>query len=97
VIAGAFAIIASLLSLLVPLAVPLFCMRWRTFAIVLGLGSAFFAWLTLDIERAALAVPPAEPNLIGPFLGGLMLFGFAAGAIAKFVMLLGRRPVPPVE
>jgi hypothetical protein len=82
---GAFALIASLLSFVVPLAIPLFAQRWRTFAAILALGAAFFAWLTSDIGRDPSA------NWIGPFLGGLMLLGFAAGAIAKFVMLLGRR------
>lgn len=82
-IAGTFAIIAALLSFAVPLAIPLFAQRWRTFAIILALAAAFFAWLTWDIQRGG--------SWIGPFLGGLMLFGFGAGAIAKFVMLLGRR------
>jgi hypothetical protein len=91
VIEGAIAIIASVLSLLIPLAIPLFAQRWRTFAIVLGLGAVFFAWLTWDIQRAGLGDPPGEPNWIGPFLGGLMLFGFGAGSISKFVMLLARR------
>jgi hypothetical protein len=84
-------VVAALLAFLVPLAIPLFALRWRTFVTILALAVAFFAWLTLDLQRAALSDPPAEPNWIGPFLGGLMLFGFAAGAIPKFVMLLGKR------
>ena len=91
-IGGAIAIVAAALSFLVPAAIPLFAQRWRTFAIILGLGAAFFAWLTWDIQRAGLGEPPGSGNWIGPFLGGLMLFGFAGGAIAKFVMLVGRRP-----
>jgi len=91
VIEGAIAIIAAVLSFLVPAAIPLFAQRWRTFAIILGLGVAFFAWLTWDIQRAGPGDPPGSGNWIGPFLGGLMLFGFGAGAIAKFVMLVGRR------
>jgi hypothetical protein len=89
--AGAIAIIAAILAFLVPAAIPLFVQRRRTFAIVLALGVAFFAWLTWDIERAAIGDPPGSENWIGPFLGGLMLFGFGAGVVAKFVMLLGRR------
>ena len=88
---GAFALIAAVLSFLIPAAIPLFATRWRTFAIVLAVAVAFFAWLNWDIGRAAADEPPGGGNWIGPFLGGLMLFGFAAGAIAKLVMLLGRR------
>ncbi len=80
---GVFAILSSLLAFLVPLAIPLFAQRWRSFAIILGLGALFFWWLTLDVER--------PQSIIGTFLGGLMLFGFGAGLIAKFVMLVGRR------
>jgi hypothetical protein len=83
---GAFAVFAGLLCFAIPLAVPLFVQRWRTFAIIVALAVAFFAWLTWDIERTG------GVHWIGSFLGGLMLFGFAAGAIAKFVMLVGRRP-----
>jgi hypothetical protein len=82
--AGAIAIVAALLSFLVPLAIPLFAQRWRSYAIILALAALFFAWLTWDIQRS-------EASWIGAFLGGLMLTGFAAGAIAKFVMLVGRR------
>lgn len=91
-IAGAIAIAAALLSFAVPLAISLFAQRGRTFAIILALGAAFFAWLTWDIQRADPGNPPGSDNWIGPFLGGLMLFGFGAGSMAKFVMLLGRRP-----
>jgi hypothetical protein len=94
VIEGTIAIIAAVLAFLVPAAIPLFAQRWRTFAIVLALAAAFFGWLTWDIQRAILGDPPDSGNWIGPFLGGLMLFGFGAGAIAKFVMLLGRQPEP---
>ncbi len=83
---GTIAIFAGLLCFAVPLAIPLFTQRWRSFAIVIALAVAFFAWLTWDIGRAGNA------HWIGPFLGGLMLFGFAAGTIAKFVMLVSRRP-----
>ena len=43
-------------------------------------------WLTLEMDT-----PGTIPAGIGAFLGGLMLFGFAAGAIAKFVALVGQR------
>lgn len=89
-IEGTVAIIAAVLSFLVPLAIPLFAQRWRTFVVILTLAVAFFAWLTWDLQRASLGDPLGGGNWIGPFLGGLMLFGFGAGAIAKFVMLLGR-------
>lgn len=90
-IAGTIAILAAVLSFMVPLAIPLFAQRWRTFAVILALGVAFFGWLTWDIQRAGIGDPPGSENWIGPFLGGLMLFGFAAGTIAKFVMLVGGR------
>lgn len=80
---GVVALLASLLAFLVPLAVPLFAQRWGTFVITLGLAAAFFWWLTLDVAQPS--------SIIGTFLGGLMLFGFAAGSIAKFVMLVGKR------
>lgn len=83
---GAVAIFVGLLCFAVPLAIPLFAQRWRTFAIVVALGVTFFAWLTVDIQQAG------DQHWIGQFLGGLMLFGFAGGTIAKFVMLISRRP-----
>ncbi len=83
---GAIAIFVGLLCFAVPLAIPLFAQRWRMFATVVAIGAAFFAWLTVDIQQAG------DQHWIGQFLGGLMLFGFVAGAIAKFVMLVSRRP-----
>ena len=88
--AGIVAIAASLLAFLVPLAIPLFAQRWKSFLIVVGLAAAFFGWLTWDMRQAA----PGQPHWIGAFLGGLMLFGFVGGAIAKFVMLVARHPEP---
>lgn len=82
---GFIAIAVSGLAFLVPLAIPLFAQRWRSFALIVALAAVFFLWLNGDIESGG-------ANPIGPFLGGLMLFGFVAGAIAKFVMLVGRRP-----
>lgn len=85
-IEGTLAIILAFICFLVPMAVPLFAQRWRTLVIVLLLGAVFFGWLTLEMDT-----PGTIPAGIGAFLGGLMLFGFAAGAIAKFVALVGRR------
>jgi hypothetical protein len=86
VIEGTLAMFLAFICFLVPMAVPLFARRWRTLVIILVLAAVFFGWLTLEMET-----PGTIPAGIGAFLGGLMLFGFAAGAIAKFVQLLGRR------
>ena len=85
---GVVAIVLSVLAFAVPLAIVLFTMRWRSFAIVLALGAAFFWWLDGDIRSAA------GGGAIGAFLGGMMLAGFGAGVLAKFVMLLGRVRTP---
>lgn len=82
--AGLLAIFGSFLAFVVPLAIPLFVQRWRTLALVVGAAVVFFGWLTWDLAR------PDNGNWIGPFFGGLMLFGFAGGVIAKFVMLVGQ-------
>lgn len=82
--AGLFALFAAFLAFAVPLAIPLFVQRWRTFLIVISVAVAFFTWLTFDMQQAD------ESHWMGPFLGGLMLLGFGAGAIAKFVMLIGK-------
>ena len=88
---GLVALVVSALAFLVPLAVPLFAQRLRTFAIILAIFVVFFLWLNGDIASS----PPGQPHWLGPFLGGLMLVGFTGGAIAKFVMLVSRRPEPP--
>lgn len=80
---GVLALIASFLAFAIPISIPLFTQRWRSFLVVLGLGIVFFGWMTIDINGGG-------AGLGGPFLGGLMLFGFAGGTIAKFVMLLSR-------
>lgn len=85
--AGFLAIIVSVLAFVVPVGIPLLAQRWRSYLVVLALGAAFFAWLSWEIERQ----PPDIESFPGPFLGGLMLFGFAGGAIARFVMLVSRR------
>ena len=86
--AGIIAIVAAFLAFVVPLAIPLFVQRWRTFFIVVAVAVVFFTWLTLDMGRGS-------DNWIGPFLGGLMLAGFCGGAIAKLVALIGKRSDPP--
>lgn len=83
---GVVAIVTALLAFGIPIAVPLFAQRWQTLAVLLGLGVLFFGWVTLD-----LASPDGITQTLGSFTFGLMLFGFAAGVIAKFVMLLSRR------
>ena len=83
---GVIAIVTALLAFGIPIAVPLFAQRWRTLVILLVLGVLFFGWVTLD-----LAAPDGITQTLGPFTFGLMLFGFAGGVIAKFVMLISRR------
>ena len=83
---GIVAVVASFLAFAIPIAAPLFAQTWRGFAIVLGAGVLFFTWVTFD-----LANPAGVTQVLGSFVFGLALFGFAGGAIAKFVMLLGRR------
>jgi hypothetical protein len=84
---GFFALIAATLSFLIAMAVPLFAQRWRTLGIIVAVGAVFFGWLTVEMPVAG-----SIPSGIGAFLGGLMLFGFAGGVIARFVTFLGRRP-----
>jgi hypothetical protein len=83
---GAFALVGAFLAFAIPIGVPLFVTTWRSFAIVVAAGVLVFAWVTFD-----LANPLGVTQSLGPFVFGLALFGFAAGVIAKFVMLLGRR------
>ena len=52
-IAGTIAIVVALLSFAVPLAIPLFAQRWRTFAIILALGAAFFGESMFSLRRDA--------------------------------------------
>ena len=83
---GALALFAAFVAFMAPVAIPLFAQRWRSLGIVVALGLLFFTWATLD-----LANPAGITQALGTFVLGLMLFGFAAGVIAKFVMLVGRR------
>ena len=83
---GVLAIVTALLAFGIPIAVPLFAQRWRTLAILVLLGALFFGWVNLD-----LASSQGITQALGPFTFGLMLFGFVAGVIAKFVMLISRR------
>jgi hypothetical protein len=80
---GVLALFASLLAFMVPLALMLFTQRWRTFLLAVAIGVAVFAGMTADFASGGTAV-------VGQFGGGMMLVGFAAGVIAKFVMLLSR-------
>ena len=84
---GVFALLLAFFCFVVPLAAPLFAQTWRSYGIVLAAGIAFIAWLNWDMAN-----PGSLAQGIGSFLGGLMLVGFACGAIAKLVMLIGRRP-----
>lgn len=86
-IEGIWAIFLAFICFLVPMAMPLFAQRWRTLVIIIAVAALFFGWLTVEMPT-----PGTIPAGIGSFLGGLMLFGFAAGAIAQFVTLVGRRP-----
>jgi hypothetical protein len=81
---GVLALSASLLAFVVPLALMLFLQRWRAFLVAVAAGVAVFAAMTVDFANGGTAI-------VGQFLGGLMLFGFAGGTIAKFVMLLTRQ------
>lgn len=81
-----FALVLAFLAFSVPMAIPLFAQRWRSLGLVVLAGALFFGWLTLEMP-----VEGTLPNGIGQFLGGLMLFGFAGGVIARFVSLLGRK------
>lgn len=81
-----FALVLACLAFVVPMAIPLFAQRWRSLGLVVLAGALFFAWLTLEMP-----VEGTLPHGIGQFLGGLMLFGFGGGVIARFVSLLGRK------
>lgn len=83
---GVFALVAAFLAFSVPIAVPLFVQSWRGFAVVAAAGALFFTWVTFDLGN-----PAGITQALGPFVFGLALFGLAAGVVAKFVMLLGRR------
>lgn len=83
---GVIALVGAFLAFMVALAIPLFAQTWRSLAIVVVAAALFFAFVNYDLPHQ-----DGITQLFGPFLFGLMLFGFAAGVIAKFVMLLGRR------
>lgn len=86
-IEGTWALVLAFICFLVPMAAPLLALRWRTFLIMLAVAAVFFGWMTVEVPVAG-----SIPAGIGPFLGGLMLTGFAFGMIAKFVGLVGKRP-----
>lgn len=85
--AGIFALLVGTLCFMVPLGLPLAMRGWRPFLTLLAIAVVFFGWLTIELPN-----PQSLAAIIGSFLGGLMLLGFACGAIAKLTMLLGRGP-----
>ncbi len=84
---GIFALILAFVAFAVAIAMPLFAQRWKTVGIMVAGAVLFFGFVTYDLPH-----PDGITQVLGPFVFGLMLFGFAGGVIAKFVMLLGRRP-----
>jgi hypothetical protein len=72
------------------MALPLALPGWRSLLVVSVAAALFFGWIALEIET-----PGSPAQAIGSFLGGLLLVGYAAGAIARTVALIGRRPDPP--
>lgn len=84
---GIFALILAFVAFAAAIAMPLFAQRWKTLGIMVAGAVLFFGFVTYDLPH-----PDGITQVLGPFVFGLMLFGFAGGVIAKFVMLLGRRP-----
>ena len=68
------------------MALPLALPGWRSLLVVSAVAALFFFWIAAEIEVAG-----SLAQAIGPFLAGLLLVGYAAGAIARTVALLGRR------
>ena len=83
---GALALVAAFFAFALPISLVLFVTSWRGLAAVVAAGLLFFTWVTFDLTN-----PAGVTQALGSFLLGLALIGFAAGVIAKFVMLLGRR------
>lgn len=87
---GFWALILAGLCFIGAMALPLALPGWRSLLVVSVVAGLFFGWIAIEIE-----VPGSPAQAIGSFLAGLLLVGYAAGAIAKFVALIGRRPDPP--
>lgn len=84
---GLWAVFLAAFCFLGPMALPLALPGWRSLLGAIVLAALFFGWMT-----AAIDTPGSLAQGIGGFLGGLMLFGFASGTIARMVALIGRRP-----
>lgn len=83
---GVFAIFGAFVAFVIPMALPLAAQRLQSLGIIATIGIAVFVWIDIDLGN-----PDGVTQSLGPFVFGLMLFGFAAGVIAKFVMLMGKR------
>jgi hypothetical protein len=83
---GLAALFGAFIAFLVPMAVPLAAQRLQSLGIITVIGIAIFIWIDIDLGN-----PAGVTQSLGPFVFGLMLFGFAAGVIAKFVMLVAKR------
>ena len=83
---GVFALFGAFLAFIIPMSVPLAAQRWQSLGIITAIGVALFVWVDIDLGN-----PTGFAQSLGPFVFGLMLFGFAAGVLAKFVMLISKR------
>lgn len=84
---GVIAIVVAVLAFMLSFALPMLTRRWRSFALVLALGAAFFGWVSWDLGQQ----PPDAQSFPGAFIAGLMLAGFSAASLARFVMLISRQ------
>jgi hypothetical protein len=87
---GFWALILAGLCFIGAMALPLALPGWRSLLAVSAAAALFFGWIAIEVE-----VPGSLAQGIGSFLAGLLLIGYAAGAIARTVALIGRRPDPP--
>jgi hypothetical protein len=87
---GFWALLLAGLCFVGAMALPLALPGWRSLLGVTLVAALFFGWMASNIDT-----PGSLAQGIGSFLGGLMLFGFAGGAIARMIALIGRRPEPP--
>ena len=83
---GVFAIVGAFLAFIIPMSIPLLAQRWQTLGLIATIGIGLFVWIDIDLGN-----PAGVTQSVGAFVFGLMLFGFAAGVIAKVVMLAVRR------
>lgn len=87
---GFWALLLAGLCFIGAMALPLALPGWRSLLAVTVVAAAFFGWMAMEVE-----VPGSLAQSVGPFLAGLLLVGYAAGAIARTVGLIGRRRDPP--